>query len=330
VLGATPQAVLEIDLFGLDSPGSYGEVSSYQRLRLAYAELGWENDILRFGQDHQLILGVTPDSLGHQAFPVTYFAGMVGWREPGIGYFHKFPLGGSSLELAFQVMKSDWQSPYDFGATTTNLVDPSLGQLSGLPGFEGRLKFTSDHFMAFAAGHYNRVSALHAGDLPQPLPVMIYPRDWDVFCGVAGVQVKAGGLSLTASGYSGQNLFPLLGEQLQPVMSNSMAEWGAWGQIAYAFTDNFDISAVAGTSQLKTADVELAIQDKGGGSAPLSNTVVGGMIRYQVEGFAFAPEFYHVIGRVIQEDGAGANVSPGAQDGTISVNQVMLSGMYSF
>ena len=39
--GATPKAVLEIDFFGLNSPGGYGEVSVYSRVRLAYAELNW-------------------------------------------------------------------------------------------------------------------------------------------------------------------------------------------------------------------------------------------------------------------------------------------------
>jgi hypothetical protein len=126
VLGATPKAVLEIDLFGLDSPGDYGEVSAYERLRLAYAELNWENDTLRFGQDTQLILAMTPDSMGHLAYPVTYTAGMVGWREPGIGFFQRIPLGDSSLELAVQVMKSDWQSPYGFGAPATEIEDVDL------------------------------------------------------------------------------------------------------------------------------------------------------------------------------------------------------------
>ena len=42
------------------------------------------------------------------AFPVTYFNGLIGWREPGAAWFHTFPIGDSKLELAIQINKSDW------------------------------------------------------------------------------------------------------------------------------------------------------------------------------------------------------------------------------
>jgi hypothetical protein len=324
VLGAIPKAVLEIDLFGLNSPGGYGEVSVYSRVRLAYAELNWGDDILRFGQDHQLVLGVIPESIGHMAYPATYWAGMVGWREPGIGYFHKIPFGDSNLEFAVQLMKSDWQNPADFGQPTTNDLDVDLGQLSGWLGVEARVKYTSENFTAFVAGHYNHVMGTHSGDVVAPPQMNPINRNWDVYAGVAAAKLVLGGFSLTASGYVGQNLGPLLGEQLQFFTTNNVGEWGAWGQAKYAFTKEFDISALAGTSQLKTSDVEAA----GGGR--LSNTVLGGMIRYKVGGFALGPEYFHLIAKHIQADGTGTPSGAGAPDGVIAVNQLMLSGCYFF
>jgi len=97
VLDAVPKAVLKINLFGLNSPGGYGEVSVYSRVRLAYAELSWGNDILRLGQDHELILAMIPETMGHMAYPSTYFNGMLGWREPGAGYFHTIPANQGML-----------------------------------------------------------------------------------------------------------------------------------------------------------------------------------------------------------------------------------------
>lgn len=335
VLGAIPKAVLEIDLFGLDSPGDYGEVSAYERLRLAYAELNWKNDTLRFGQDTQVIFPMIPDSIGHLAFPVTYTAGMIGWREPGIGYFHKIPFGDSDLELALQVMKSDWQSPYGLGAFTNENEDVDLGQLSGLLGVEGRVKFTSEHLMAFAAGHFNRVMGSHQADLPTPLNMnpVVYNRNWDVWAGVAGVKVMVEGLSLTASGYYGQNLAPMLGEQLQFYTYNDIREWGAWGEAMYAFgqTWHLDVAAIGGTSRLNPSDLETVVNmGQGGGSAALSNTVMGGMVRFRIGGFAIGPEFYHVIAKRMQPGGTGAPSGAGAPDGILADNQLMLSGMYLF
>lgn len=334
--GATPKAVLEIDLFGLDSPGGYGQVSAYERVRLAYAELKWENDVIRFGQDHELILGSVPEGLGHLAYPVNYFAGSLGWREPGIGYFHTIPMAESKLELALQVIKSDWESPQDFGfptpAGTNNLndLDVDLGQLSGLFGVEARVKYTSEHLTGFVAGHWNHVAGTKNNDLVSPLPG-VTSRDFDVVAGVLGFKVSGGGVTFYVSGYAGQNLGPLLGEQLQFITSNNVFEVGGWAQLLYAITPHLNVSIVGGTAQPKGSDIEaaaLATETPGMGGAkspsnPLraTNTVFGGMVRYQDGGFAIGPEFHHAI--ATQEDQYGTTV-------TIDGNQGMLSGMYFF
>jgi hypothetical protein len=335
--GAIPKAVLEIDLFGLDSPGGYGEVSAYERVRLAYAELKWENDLIRFGQDHELILGLVPEGMGHLAYPVNYFAGSLGWREPGIGYFHTIPMDASKLELAVQIVISDWENPVDFGfpgaaaAGTSNLndLDVDLGQLSGLFGAEARVKYTSEHVNAFVAGHWNHVDATKNADLVSPLPG-VTSRDFDVIAGVLGVKITGGGFSFLGSAYVGQNLGPLLGEQLQFITSNNVFEVGGWAQLRYAISPHLNVSVVAGTAQPKGSDIQTAALLSQGAavagvvpSNPLraTNTVFGGMIRYQDGGFAIGPEFAHAIATT--EDQYGTKV-------TIDGNQGMLSGMYFF
>ncbi len=235
--GATPKAVLELDLFGLNSPGGYGEVSVYSRVRLAYAELNWGNDVLRFGQDHELIFAMIPDAMGHMAFPATYFNGLIGWREPGIGYFHTIPIGESKLELALQAIKSDWENPTDFGDSTVNDLNVDLGQLSGWLGGEARVKYSSEILTAYVAGHYNRVEGTHAGDLAVPPAAAAIPnRNWDVIAGVAGFRLNVWKLSLLGSGYVGKNLGPLLGALLQFPTTNDVNEWGLWGQFIFNIT----------------------------------------------------------------------------------------------
>jgi hypothetical protein len=334
VFEATPRAVLEIDLFGMNGPGGFGEVSIYPRVRLAYAELTWASDVLRFGQDHQLIIPMVPDSLGHQAFPSTYFNGMLGWREPGIGYFHTIPIDRSKLELSAQVLKSDWENPSDFGSSTLTDLNVDLGQLSGWPGVEARAKFTSDHLMAFAAGHWNHVDGSRASSILIPAgtagvssplaPATVPNRDWDVVAGVAGFKVTVGGLSLLASAYVGKNLGPLLGEILQFPVTNDVHEWGGWSQLGYEVVPHLTVSVIGGLARPNAADIEAA----GGGRADAS--MAGAMIRYQLSGFSFGPEYYHLVDTVVGPTGQGAPAGKAAPIGVIEANQLMATAIYTF
>jgi hypothetical protein len=267
-----------------------------------------------------------PEAMGHMAFPVPYFSGLIGWREPGIGYFHTIPTGGTSkLELALQVNKSDWSNPSDFGLPTSTDLNLDYGQLSGYPGVEARVKFTSDHLMAFAAGHWNHVMGTHAGDL-FVAPAAVPTRNWDVAAGVAGVKLSGGGFTVMVDAYVGQNLAPLLGEMLNFIGSNDVSEWGGWAQLMYAITPHLNLSALGGTSQPSSTDMQAAaLAAQGTSTTPTTlraiNYVYGGMIRYQDGGFAIGPEFHHSTTQTI--NGAGTK---GQWDG----NQFMLSGLYWF
>ena len=110
--GAVPKAVVEFDMFGsseFQPTGSYGDVSIIPRIRVAYAELNWGNGstIIQIGQQNMLTIGTIPQSLSHIAFPATYAAGTVGWRQPGIWGWHTF---GDDLkfEFAWSIQKSGW------------------------------------------------------------------------------------------------------------------------------------------------------------------------------------------------------------------------------
>jgi hypothetical protein len=329
VFGAVPKALLEIDLFGLNSPGGYGEVSVYSRVRLAYAEMKWENDLLRLGQDHNLILGLLPESIGHLAYPATYFNGMIGWREPGAGYFHTIPFDSSKLELALQINKSDWQNPADFGTSTVQDLNVDYGQLSGYPGIEARVKFTSEHATAYVAAHFNHVGGGRASALLVP-PAPAVTRDWDVVAGVAGVKLTAFSATLLANVYVGKNLGPLLGDLLQFPGTNDINEWGGWAQLGYDVTSHLNVWLVGGLARPSTGDLEASGAGNAMFTARSEDSMVGAMVRYQQSGFAFGPEFYHVVAKAITATGAGAPSGAGAPGGVIYANQFMMSGMYFF
>jgi hypothetical protein len=108
VLGAVPKAVVEIDFVGGDSPGGFGDVSVWPRMRLAYTELNWGGKhILQFGQQNMLVIGLIPQSLRGIAVPMTYTAGTVGWRQPGIFGYHTFG-SDTNFEFAWSVQRSGW------------------------------------------------------------------------------------------------------------------------------------------------------------------------------------------------------------------------------
>ena len=179
------------------------------------------------------------------------------------------------------------------------------------------------------AGHYNHVQGTNAGELVNPPTTAagapaIPNRNWDVVAGVAGLRLTVAGFSLLLNAYVGKNLGPLLGDLLQFPVTNDVNEWGGWAQLGYNITHHLNVWALGGTSRPKVSDVDAA----GGGRA--ANSVIGGMIRYQDGGFALGPEFYHVIARDVTATGAGAPSGPGAPNGTINVNQAMLSGAYFF
>ena len=212
-------------------------------------------------------------------------------------------------------------------------LNVDYGQLSGWPGGEARVKFTSEHVMAFVAGHFNHVAGTQAGNLLAP-PTPVPTRDWDVAAAVAGLKITGGGFSLAVSAYGGKNLGPLLGDLLQFPSSNDISEWGGWAQIGYDVLRHLNLSVIGGIARPKVSDLQASLVGCGPQTFPCSaraaSSMFGGMIRYQRSGFMVGPEFYHVVVKNIDQTGNGAASGQNAVDGIVDANQFMLSGMYQF
>lgn len=337
--GATPKAVVEIDFFGGNSSGGFGDVSVFPRMREAYAELAWDNTTIQVGQQYSLVLGVStvstpflPASVGHIAFPVTYAAGTIGWRYPGIYMYERIPVGSETkLELALEVARSAWANPANpaevVGSSVNFFSDtPGLGEASGLPQIEARAMLANKMFQGFVTGHWSSVDP--TGDGVSPIAgAACTPgtlKSQSSGCGNVETMAVNGGLrgifgplTIQGAGYVGQNTAPLLGEivQFQNLANGDVKEWGAWGQAGYNFTPELSLWGLIGTERLDTGDAARAFA--GNANARWQNTSSQGMLQYAEKGYKVGLEFTHWLTRTLG-------------NGNLNGNQLMASAFYFF
>lgn len=332
--GAVPKGFVEIDFSNNAGPGGYGDVSLLPRLRHAFAELNWGNTAIRFGQDHQLVIGSSPwappagpTSVGHIGYPLVYQAGAIGWREPGVAVYHQIPglFGqGANLEFAAMAMRSQWVAPLipvgtppgPTGTVPDWSTATSAGEPSGLPGVEARIQAVGKDFRLGVAGHWNKVHRAGFG-----APESAAATDLTVASVVVGAKLVTGPITLQGGGYAGQNLAPLLGAllQYQPnAVKSDIQEIGGWAQAGFNLTPEISVWGLGGTSKPNGDDVRAA------GGTRLQNVVVSGMLKYQDGGYAIGLEYAHWHTKTTI---AVPGVSP---DGALDGNQGMLSGFYYF
>jgi hypothetical protein len=326
--GATPKAVVELDFFGSNEApltGAYGDVSLLPRMRTAYAELNWNEGrhIIQIGQQNMLTIGAIPQSLSHIAFPATYTAGTVGWRQPGFWGWHTF---GDDLkfEFAWSVQKAGWSNAQNFntiqpcstGTTTTingatGYVNGSCtgspgnktvwdglnaGYTSGLPALEARgtIKF-GKMLDVWVSGHWQTVDFNGAGVIATTTPVR---SDLQTVLGTIGLKGVLGPVAFAGSAWYGKNTAPLLGNILQFTPANYNGDifgYGAWGQVGYSMTKNLSLWYTIGIDQPQFQDILNASSFNTPGStvALFKNLSQVGMIRYQEGGFAIGAEWQY-------------------------------------
>ncbi len=305
--GATPRAFAEIDFFGGNTAGAFGDVSIAPRLRVAYAELklAKTGSMVRVGQDHDLILGIVlPATVGHVAYPVSYQAGTIGWRRPGLAVYQTLPVGDMKLEIAAAVGRSQWD------ATNTTASGPG----SNLPAFQARVKLQGKIFEAFVAAHYNRtdVTGVGVGGGNSSIATQAI---------TAGGRVSYMDVTLAGAAYTGKNLGPLAGNllQVQPQAALTLPggpaeidEIGGWAQLGYNITPTISAWALAGFANPDDADLVKATLTRS------RNVTASGMLRYQSKGYAAGLEY--TMFRTSYTNLADP----------VEANQLMLSGMYFF
>ncbi len=306
--GATPKAVVEVDFFGGDSPGGFGDVSVWPRLRLAYAEIAWGGgkQVLQFGQQNMLTIGLIPQTLRGIAFPMTYTAGTVGWRQPGIWGYHTFG-DNTRFELAWSVQRSGW-------ANNAQVQFVNDGVASGIPAFEARGKLSFGKVFDFwVSGHYQQADR-NGPDVGQTT-VNGNSSTLVTALGTIGTKLDTGFLVLQGSAWWGKNTGPLLGNVLQfstAVNGPDIFGYGAWGQVGLNFTKEFGIWYTLGIDHPLYSNIFAA-------NLPvLRNLNQVGMIRYQTGGFAFGAEWLYSR-TTYNHQGAITSVMVGSASGSVIV-----------
>lgn len=285
-LGGTPRGYLELDLFGGNSAGTFGTESVFPRIRVAYAEMKWGNTCLQAGQQNQLVVPQIPATVAHIANPMTYGAGTIGWRTPGVRLTQSVPIDGGKVDLAVEVVRNKWA---DAAATATTPATISLGEASGIPMLQARamLDGKSDDFgyMAYLVGVYHKVKLDGFGGVVA-LPPAAAGKD-----SISGYAVELGGkfsyslVTLALNGYKGKATANMLGGLLR---FGDIADIGYWGNLGINFTKEFSIWGLYGHSDVNKEDARLWATN----TTPLANDTYGGMVRYMEKGYALAVEGY--------------------------------------
>jgi hypothetical protein len=310
MFGATPTAVLELDFFGGNSAGNYGNVSIYPRMRTAYTQLDWGNHKLQIGQQNDLTFAMAPTSISHIAFPLGYETGNIGWRRPGIFGFHTLPLADDlKLELAWEIGRSQWAD-----ATVTNGF--TAGEASGAPAFQGRATVSNKMFTAWVAGHYSALDTDGAGTAGPDTSITTTAV-------AAGGKVSYMGVTAAATGFTGKNTGPLLGQFLNfsvgPVGDEDVSTTGYWAQVGYNLTKEFSLWAFYGNQKVDAADAtKIALPQR-------ENTTMNFQAMYRDGGFGTALEYIDFKTKYGTYVGGALTATTETK-----ANQIMLTGTYFF
>jgi hypothetical protein len=288
---AQPRAYLEFDFFGQAGAGAFGTEQPLPRLRVGYAELKMGNTNIQVGQQNQLVVVQIPGSLSHIANPVTYGAGTIGWRTPGVRLTQLVPVGDVKLELAVEAVKNKWSNEA-VGAGVGVAQTPAVigyGESSMLPMFQARAKVDGKvgdlAYMAYLVGVYGKIDLNGFGDGFAIPGWAAGKTSIDQNVVEVGGKLTFSPVSLSGQFYTGKNTANMLGGQL---IFGDVKDTGYWVQLAGNITKELSLNIAYGNDKPDAADLRRV----GGNSVRLDNTLMGGMVKYQDGGYALGVEYW--------------------------------------
>ncbi len=283
---AQPRAYLEFDLFGPNGNGNFGSEQNIPRIRAAIAELKLGNTTVQVGQQNQLVVQQIIGSLGHLSNPVSYGAGTIAWRTPGVRVTHAIPMEALKLTLAIEAVKNKWaESATALTGGATNPATIGLGEASGMPMIQGMARVDGTggpvKFVGYLVGVYHSVDLNGFGD-GQALPAYAAGKK-----SIDGNVIEVGGnvtfapVNLAFNWYTGKSTGNMLGAIAQ---FGDIKDTGYWVQLAGYATKELSLSVAYGANTPDKADVRRT------GNARLANNVVGGLLKYQDGSYAVGVE----------------------------------------
>ncbi len=309
--GATPTGVFEIDFFGGNSAGNFGNVSIYPRLRVAFTQLDWGSTKILIGQQNDLTFAMAPTSLSHIAFPEGYFTGNIGWRRPGLFGYHTLKVADdTNLELAWELGRSQF-------AETTLVNGVYNGEASGAPAIQARATLSGKIYSAWVAGHYSSMDNNGMGVAD------VDPKTISTTAVAFGGKVAVSGLTLAAAGFTGTNTDPLLGNFIEfkarTAANKDISAFGYWVQAGYNLTKEFSLWALYGDQAVGKTKAEALGQSK------LENATMNLQAMYRDGGFGGSLEYSgFTTTRALYTGGAFTGTTKD------KASQVMLTGTYFF
>lgn len=347
LMGATPTAVMEIDFFQGQGGGANGNVSLLPRLRVAYSELNWGAGKLQLGQQNDLIFAMAPTSLSHIAQPLGYFTGNIGWRRPGFFGFYTAKLPSDlSLELAGEVGRSQWNDASSNTCTVTGTGLPAdtkctngvsiggaapgtpggigLGEASGAPALEARATLAySKYLTLWAATHWQQIDLSGYG-AAAPAGAKATTKTTAYNGGLKLTVPVQGdvGLTVAATGFSGNNLAPLVSLGQFNGNGEDVGMWGYWAQLGVNLTKEFSLWGLYGQQQVDKKDFV-----KGGYSlGAYENASTNVMAMYRDGGYGLSAEWIHFDTKYA----TAKNTTTITADRTAKSDQYMLTANYFF
>jgi hypothetical protein len=346
IIGATPTAVVEVEMYGGNQLASsaQGDESLLPRLRTAYIEFNWDagTNLVRAGQYHNLLLAMVSASGAHPA-TLGYGAGQLGWREPGITYSHKFTFGEDvHLDAAVQLNRNSWNdnaatcvAPMAPPATNCLPSGVSLGE-AGLPQIEARLLlsgglapspfplYAPTVWQLYVVGHWDRKDLSGVNNVAPP-----GVRDsMTTYAVEAGGKLRLGPVLVASNGWYGQNTGSLFGNafQIQGPDKPDVSGFGAWGQAAFSFSERFSIWAFAGIDRPNQAQALAA------GFQVLQNVQIAGMLAYTNGPLVLAAEWMNIATTGVIQPMAATATTPATGPGQLITrgNQPSITAAYTF
>jgi hypothetical protein len=347
--GATPKAWLEFDLFGNPNAGALGYESPNLRLRQAFGELKFGNTTFDAGQHSaQLLLAFIPDTLAHITNPVTFGAGLYGWRTIGFRVIHAIPMDSMKLSLGAELSHPKWADANAFAATASGTfpgsVQPgnapdqiSLAWASSMPQIVARVmadgKSGNLTWMGWVAGSYESVNLKGFGNSVGG-GAGVTLADGSVKTSIASYAVTAGTqltfmpVTLKAQLSTGRGTAPMAGSMLQ---FGDINDLGYWAQLGVYATPQISIWGIYGASSVDKKDLQNwgnranTVLTEANTGLRQANAVYGGMVKFADGGYQIGAEYYANSTDWL----LGTLAAPGGTKNTTAY-QFLVSGGYFF
>jgi hypothetical protein len=282
---------MEFDLFGPYGAGSLGSEQYIPRIRAAFVELKLGNTTVQVGQQNQLVIQQVPATISHNSNPVTYGAGTIAWRTPGIRLTQVVPLDNLKLTLAAEAVKNRWSNESALSLTggATSAAAIGYGEASGMPMLQGLARLEGKagpvSFVGYLVGVYHTVQLDGFGANTTPPGWAAGKKS------ITGNVIEVGGnvtfapVNLAFNYYTGKATGNMVGALNQ---YGDIDDSGYWVQLAGNFTKELALSLVYGAGTPDKADLRRVISN----TTRIANKLMGGMLKYQEGGYAFAVEGY--------------------------------------